>query len=57
MRLSNGRISIKLVRPYELGWTDTHATQVHVPQDYIKNWKEKVTLNGFLVIQGWESRE
>ena len=53
MRLSNGRISIKLVRPYELGWTDTHATQVHVPQDYIKNWKEKVTLNGFLVIQGW----
>ena len=52
MRLSNGRISIKLVRPYELGWTDTHATQVHVPQDYIKNWKEKVTLNGFLVIQG-----
>ncbi len=53
MKLSNNRISIKLVRPYELGWTDTHATQVHLPQDYIKNWKKEVVLNGYLVIQDY----
>ncbi len=54
MRLSNERISIKLVRPYELGWSkDTHATQVHLPEDYIENWKEEVVLNGYLVIQDY----
>ena len=54
MRLSNERISIKLVRPYELGWSkDTHATQVHLPEDYIENWREDVVLNGYLVIQDY----
>jgi hypothetical protein len=51
MRLSNDRIGLKLVRPSEFKWTGTHSTQVHMPQNYIKDWKKETTLDGILVIQ------
>jgi len=53
MNLSDDRIALKLVRPFELGWTGTHATHVHMPEDYIENWKNEIVLNGYLVIQDY----
>ena len=57
MKLSNDRIGLKLVRPSEFKWTGTHSTQVHMPENYIKDWKKETTLDGKLAIipsiQGW----